>query len=295
MRARRHGRVRWRRGRRVGDAGEWSHRRADWWRPTRTLTTWLTWLFAVQAVAQLANVFAVDNAECTCAGTARSTRCSTGATRPRSASSTGTRASRAAGARCSAFVAIAALVLHIIWTWRSAHNARRPRSDRRAPRVPGGPSVRGSSRSPTSCSSTSSSPICGAVPIPTVSRGDGWRRLPDRSWCGSGSWRTSGGLGVLVRRDRPRGERRHRRRDHSLLLVVAGVVGAAGTVLLDRRGPRDHGPPGSAAGARPRAARAPTRPPVHPARRGRRPGLVRRPERSLRASATGTAPRGPST
>jgi len=36
---------------------------ADWWRPTRTLTTWLTGLFAIQAISQLANVFAVDNAE----------------------------------------------------------------------------------------------------------------------------------------------------------------------------------------------------------------------------------------
>ena len=52
----------------AGVADEWAPRAtvqpsADWWRPTRSLANWLTWLFAVQAVAQLANVFAVDNAE----------------------------------------------------------------------------------------------------------------------------------------------------------------------------------------------------------------------------------------
>src|SRR4029077_525549 len=36
---------------------------ADWWRPTRSLATWLTALFTIQALSQLANVFAVDNAE----------------------------------------------------------------------------------------------------------------------------------------------------------------------------------------------------------------------------------------
>ena len=111
------------RGRRVGDAGG-GQPSPDWWRPTRSLATWLTGLLAVQAITQLANVFAVDNAEVyvrwhQAFDALLDGRNETARRIFRENPSQSSGWTSLAGA-----VAIAALVLHIIWAWRSAHNAR---------------------------------------------------------------------------------------------------------------------------------------------------------------------------
>jgi len=98
---------------------------ADWWRPTRTLATWLTWLLAAQAVGQLLGPLLWDNA-------ARYVKWHRAldalldgrdhtANRIFRDASKGT--NPAWGTTMNA-INIAALVLLIIWTWRSAHNAQ---------------------------------------------------------------------------------------------------------------------------------------------------------------------------
>src|SRR5262249_2521181 len=97
---------------------------ADWWRPTRSLATWLTWLFGVQAVAQLANVVAADNAE----AYVRWHRAFDALLDGRNAAAQRildhNQAESSPWTSVLSVVTIAALVLHIIWAWRSAHNAQ---------------------------------------------------------------------------------------------------------------------------------------------------------------------------
>jgi Domain of unknown function (DUF4328)/Protein of unknown function (DUF2510) len=97
---------------------------SDWWRPTRSLATWLTWLFAVEAIAQLANVLAVDNAETYVRWHRAFDAFLDGhdQTARRILDHNQTQASPWSSVLTVA--ALAALVLHIIWAWRSAHNAR---------------------------------------------------------------------------------------------------------------------------------------------------------------------------
>jgi hypothetical protein len=97
---------------------------ADWWRPTRTVATWLTWLLVAQAVGQLALVFVdsatpwlrmhrafdalLDNRDAT-------------AQRLFEHASDGT---NQAVTQVLGYATLAVTVLLIIWSWRSAHNAR---------------------------------------------------------------------------------------------------------------------------------------------------------------------------
>jgi hypothetical protein len=97
---------------------------AEWWRPTRTLATWLTWLFAAQAAGQVALMF-VDNAKPLvrmhaafdalfdgrdAAARRLFRQASEGNSRP--------------GVQVIGYVALASVVLLLIWLWRSAHNAQ---------------------------------------------------------------------------------------------------------------------------------------------------------------------------
>jgi hypothetical protein len=97
---------------------------ADWWRPTRVLATWLTWLLAAVALGQLALVFVdsatpwlrmhrafdalLDNRDAT-------------ARRLFEHASDGTNQTVT---QVLGYVILAVTVLLIIWSWRSAHNAR---------------------------------------------------------------------------------------------------------------------------------------------------------------------------
>jgi len=96
----------------------------DWWRPTRALATWLTWLLAAQAVGQLALVF-VDSAtpwlRMHRAFDALFDHRNNTAQRLFEHASDGT---NQAVTQVLAYVTLAVTVLLIIWSWRSAHNAR---------------------------------------------------------------------------------------------------------------------------------------------------------------------------
>jgi len=216
-------------------ADEWSTRAvatpsADWWRPTRTLTTWLTAVLAVQAISQLANVFAVDNADVYVRWHDAFDALLDGH------NETARRIFREHPGQSSGWtslagaVAIAALVLHILWAWRSAHNARA--LGRTGARLAPGWAI-----------GAWFIPIANFVLVyilfsdlwrssdPDSERGDGWRRLPGsplvRLWIvgyaggvvllfASIGLAITGVTGVSTTRT---------------LLVIGGVVGAAGTVL----------------------------------------------------------------
>ena len=128
------------------------------------------------------------------------------------------------------FVAVAALVLHIIWTWRSAHNARALGRT-------------GARLSPGWAIGAWFVPLGNFVLVyllysdlwrssdPGTERGDGWRRLPGSVLVRVWTVAYIGGLAILVAAiglavGGVTGVETTR-----LLLAVAGVVSAAGTVL----------------------------------------------------------------
>jgi hypothetical protein len=97
---------------------------AEWWRPTRSLATWLTWLFAVEAIAQVANVLAVDNAEVYVRWHRAFDALLDGHDEAARRILDHNQSQSSPWASIVSVVGIAALVLHIVWAWRSAHNAR---------------------------------------------------------------------------------------------------------------------------------------------------------------------------
>ena len=111
-----------------GVADEWAPQAtvepsADWWRPTRSLAELLTWVFVVQAVVQLANVFAVDNAEVYVRWHRAFDALLDGRNEAAQRILDQNKAEGNPWGSVLTFVAVAALVLHIVWTWRSAHNS----------------------------------------------------------------------------------------------------------------------------------------------------------------------------
>jgi Domain of unknown function (DUF4328)/Protein of unknown function (DUF2510) len=96
----------------------------DWWRPTRSLATWLTGLFAVEAVLRLVNVFTVDNADVYVRWHDAFDALLDGrnATAQRIFDDNPT--ASGGWSSVAGMLGIATLVLLIVWTWRSAHNAR---------------------------------------------------------------------------------------------------------------------------------------------------------------------------
>ena len=256
-------------------------------------------------------------------GTRRSTRSWT-ATTPRAqrlfdhASTARTAAAQVLGADAAR---LTTLVLLIIWTWRSAHNARGARADRR----PAGAGM-GDRRVAHPARRLGAAYIVVSdlwrSSDPASAHGEGWRTLAGvglvrivwwsptsaASCCSAArsAWRSSGVTG--------------RSAQTRALLVAATLVGAAGAFLLGIvRGAQDHRAPGGAAGGRSRrrpharwrasthAAHAPptgpagttdpgapVRPPVlgrHRVDRAREPrrGGVR-PRRSPRPTGTPTRP-----
>ena len=110
-------------------ANEWASHASvqpsnEWWRPTRQLATWLTWLFAVQAVLQLANVFVVDNAEIYVRWHDAFDALLDGRDRTAQRIFDDNPGQSSGLSSLAGFIGIAALVLLIVWMWRSAHNAR---------------------------------------------------------------------------------------------------------------------------------------------------------------------------
>ena len=148
------------------------------------------------------------------AGTGRSTRCSTAATTTaRRIFDAHPRPSQPVehGARRRAIAALGAA--HHLGLAQRPQRAR-ARPHRRPARRRAGRSGPGSSRWPTSCSSTSSSPTSGAAPIPTASAATPGVASRDRRSCACGSLAYVGGLVLLFASDQPRGRRRHRRLGH---------------------------------------------------------------------------------
>jgi hypothetical protein len=203
---------------------------ADWWRPTRSLATWLTGLFAIQAVLQLANVFAVDNAAVYVRwhDALQAMLDGHNSTAQRILDDNPTQTS--GWSSFAGILGVAALVLLIVWTWRSAHNARAL--------------GRGGARlSPGWAIGAWFIPLANFVLVyvlvsdlwrssdPASEPGDGWRRLPGsplvRIWIvaytggvvllfAAMGLAVAGVTGVETTRS---------------LLSVAGVVGAIGTAL----------------------------------------------------------------
>jgi hypothetical protein len=218
-----------------GVADEWAPRAtvqpsADWWRPTRSLANWLTWLFAVQAVAQLANVFAVDNAETYVRWHRAFDALLDGRNDAAQRILDRNQAEASPWGSVLTFVAVAALVLHIIWTWRSAHNARALGRT-------------GARLSPGWAIGAWFVPLGNFVLVylvysdlwrssdPGTERGDEWRRLPGSALVRLWTVAYIGGLAILLTTiglavGGVTGVETTR-----LLLAVAGVVSAVGTVL----------------------------------------------------------------
>lgn len=97
---------------------------SDWWRPTRTLATWLTWLLAAQATGQLVLVF-VDSAT----PWLRMHRAFDALLDDRDATARRLFEHASDGTNQTVtqvlgYVILAVTVLLVIWSWRSAHNAR---------------------------------------------------------------------------------------------------------------------------------------------------------------------------
>jgi hypothetical protein len=105
-------------------AGTVSGPSADWWRPTRTLATWLTWLLVAQAAGQLALVF-VDSAtpwlRMHAAFDALLDNRDATARRLFDHVWDG---NNQALTQVLGYATVAVTVMIIIWSWRGAHNTR---------------------------------------------------------------------------------------------------------------------------------------------------------------------------
>lgn len=202
----------------------------DWWRPTRSLATWLTGLFAIQAVLQLANVFLVDNAETYVRWHQAFDALLDGHDHTAQRIFNDNPGQSSGVSSFAGAVGIAALVLLVVWTWRSAHNARA--LGRTGARLAPGWAI-----------GAWFIPLANFVLVyllvsdlwrssdPDTEPGDGWRRLPGsplvRLWIvayvggvallfAAVALAVTGTTGVSTTRS---------------LLVLGGVVGAAGTAL----------------------------------------------------------------
>jgi hypothetical protein len=203
---------------------------SDWWRPTRTLATWLTYLFAIQAVLQIANIFAVDNADVYVRWHDAFDALLDGRNRTAERIFDENPGQSSGWSSIAGAVGIAALVLLIMWAWRSAHNARA--LGRTGARLAPGWAI-----------AAWFIPIANFVLVyvvvsdlwrssdPDTERGDAWRRLPGsplvRLWIvayvggvvllfGAVALAVAGATGVSTTRT---------------LLVLGGVVAAVGTLL----------------------------------------------------------------
>jgi hypothetical protein len=202
----------------------------DWWRPTRSLANWLTWLFAVQAVAQLANVFAVDNAEVYVRWHRAFDALLDGRNDAAQRIIDRNQAEASPWSSVLTFVAVAALVLHIIWAWRSAHNARA--LGRTGARLGPGWAI-----------GAWFVPLANFVLVylvfsdlwrssdPDTEPGDGWRRLPGSPLVRLWTVAYIGGIAILLLTMGLAVGGAIGVETTRLLLAVAGVVGAVGTVL----------------------------------------------------------------
>ena len=207
---------------------------SDWWRPTRTLATWLTGLLAAQAISQLLFPVFVDNATRDVKWHAAFDALLDGrdetAQRIYNNSSPGT----SGWSFVFSLVTTATLVLLIIWSWRSAHNARALGRT-------------GARLAPVWAILGWIIPLASFVlPYVVVSdlwrsseadagRGDGWRSLPGASgvrlwWVAhvAGSILTFGTMGLAISGVTGEPETRS-------LLVAAAVVGAAACAVRASR------------------------------------------------------------
>jgi hypothetical protein len=148
----------------------------DWWRPTRDLANWLTWLLAAQAVVSLVMPVVVDLShryvEWHRALDALLDDRNDEAQRIYEHANSGT-----SGWSLLGIVATAVLVLLVMWMWRSAHNAQALGRT-------------GARLSPGWAIAAWFIPVANYVLLyllysdlwrssdPATERGDGWRRLP---------------------------------------------------------------------------------------------------------------------
>jgi len=96
----------------------------DFWRPTRSLATWLTGLFAIEAVVQLVNVLVVDNAEVYVRWHGAFDALLDGRNDAAQRILDRNQAQASPWGSLLTGLLVGTLVLHIVWAWRSAHNAR---------------------------------------------------------------------------------------------------------------------------------------------------------------------------
>jgi hypothetical protein len=203
---------------------------SDWWRPTRTLVTWLTVLLVAQAIGQLLVPVFVDNATRYVKWHAAFDALLDGhdqtAQRIYNDSSPGTNGWSFA----FSVLTTATLVLVIVWTWRSAHNARALGRT-------------GARLAPVWAILGWIIPLASFVlpylvvsdlwrsSEPDAARGDGWRSFPGASvvrlwWVAhvAGSILTFGTMGLAISGVTGESETRS-------LLVAAAVVGAAASLF----------------------------------------------------------------
>jgi hypothetical protein len=97
---------------------------ADWWRPTRTLVTWLTWLLAAQGIVQLLYPVIVNDAPTFVRWHAAFDALLDGHDQRAQQIFDHAQQNRSGLGSVQTLLALTTLVLLIVWTWRSAHNAR---------------------------------------------------------------------------------------------------------------------------------------------------------------------------
>ncbi len=97
---------------------------SEWWRPTRTLTTWLSWLLGVVAAGQFALVFLDSATPYVRFHAAIDALFDERNEQARTLFSHAYDGTDRGWVQVVGYVSAAASVLLIVWTWRSAHNPR---------------------------------------------------------------------------------------------------------------------------------------------------------------------------
>jgi hypothetical protein len=97
---------------------------ADWWRPTRTLATWLTWLLLALGIVQLVYPAVVDDAPTFVRWHAAFDALLDGHDQRAQRIFDEAQQDRSGLGSVQTLLGLATLVLLIVWTWRSVHNTR---------------------------------------------------------------------------------------------------------------------------------------------------------------------------
>jgi hypothetical protein len=204
--------------------------RADWWRPTRTLATWLTWLLAAQAIVQLFYPALVDMAPVYVKWHAAFDALLDGHDNRAQRIFDRAQQDGSAWGSVQTLLSIATIVLLIVWAWRSAHNARA--LGRTGARLAPGWAI-----------AAWFIPLANFVLVylvfsdlwrssdPAAAPGDGWRRLPGSALVRA--WVTAyvGGVALIISAIALAVTGATDESATRVLLIAGGVVAAVGTLL----------------------------------------------------------------